>query len=295
MPLLVEEKEKMKTARSLPFLISIALIVMVILIAGVYNAHPSILFSGGRNIYGNVPGVFGMYPSIGGIYNLHGYGGFYGGLYGIGSSLRLGFPASLAGIYGMGLFGGTFGGLYGFNPLLSLGAMYRMIGPWALLNLMGNTSLGSLSLGALPAASLPAVPSVPVVAAEQAGTWTGTWYSYVKITNLGSMNLTLIEDAINNILSGEVNLLLNNITASIPAQVKGVYSGGSTFILSGGNNTIFTSTFLLVPSATLYSIELTCTLTSPTSMTGTYVIQDLVKLFSSDIGNFTLTNISVPL
>lgn len=292
----------MKTAQSLLLLMSIALIGMVILIAGAYDAHPYILFSGSRNIYGNVPGANGMYPSIGGIYNLHGYGGFYGGLYGIGSSLNLGFPAIPAGIYGMGLFGGSLGGLYGLNPFLGLGAMYRMFGPWALLNNIGNAggigntiSLGSLSLGLLPASLLPAVPSVPVVAAEQAGTWTGTWFSYVKITDFGSMNLTLIEDATNSLLSGEVNLLLNNITASIPAQVKGVYSGGSTFILSGGNNTIFTSTFLLVPSATLYSIELTCTLTSPTSMTGSYVIQDLVKLFSSDIGSFTLTCISVPL
>ena len=103
------------------------------------------------------------------------------------------------------------------------------------------------------------------------------------------MNLTLVEDTVNEVLLGEVTLFLNNITNSVPAEVRGFYNGGSIFILSGGNNSVFTSTFLLLSPVTLYSIELNCTLTSPTTISGTYAIQDLVKLFGNDYGNFNLT------
>ena len=56
-----------------------------------------------------------------------------------------------------------------------------------------------------------------------------------------------------------------------------------------GNNTIFSTTLLVTGTVTLYEIELTCTLTSPTTMTGTYYINDLVKLLGDDYGNFNLT------
>jgi len=43
------------------------------------------------------------------------------------------------------------------------------------------------------------------------------------------------------------------------------------------------------PTVTLYEITLTCTLSSPTTMTGTYYVKDLTKLLSDDYGNFNLT------
>ena len=82
------------------------------------------------------------------------------------------------------------------------------------------------------------------------------------------MNMTLIEDEILGALVGEVTLILNKFTNSIPAEISGLYDGGSTFVLTGGNNSVFSTTLLLTTAITLYEIELNCTLTSPTTMTG---------------------------
>ena len=109
------------------------------------------------------------------------------------------------------------------------------------------------------------------------------------------MTLTLVEDIVNSQLSGEMNLLLNKITNSIPAQVSGIFNGGTTFTLTGGYNPLASTTLLIVSTTlltTYYSIQLNCTLTSSTTMTGTYIIQDLIKL-NVDYGNFNL-NLSTP-
>ncbi len=104
------------------------------------------------------------------------------------------------------------------------------------------------------------------------------------------MSLTLVENTLSGLLTGEANLILNKITKSIPAQVSGTFSGGTTFILTGGNTPIFPITLLTITTSLLtsYAIQLNCTLSSPTTMTGTYTIQDLVKL-EFDYGNFNLT------
>jgi hypothetical protein len=105
------------------------------------------------------------------------------------------------------------------------------------------------------------------------------------------MNLNLVEDAISGQLSGEANLVLNKITNSIPAQVSGIFNTGTTFTLTGGYDPLASTTILITTTtllSTYYSIQLNCTLTSPTSMTGTYIIQDLIKL-EVDYGNFNLT------
>lgn len=229
-------------------------------------------------------GAFGLY-GLGSLYGgtLYGLGGLYGGIFGL---------YGIGGIYGTGSFYGLYGlgglGLYGLSGIYGLGGLYGIYGGFGGFGDVFGT-IGLLSnLGLLNAPALAVQPVAPVVA-EQAGTWSGTWYSLLKLTDVGIMNLTLVEDTINVVLKGEVNLLLNSITNSVPAQVNGPYSGGSTFILSGGNNTVFSSTFLLISPVTLYTIDLNCTLTSPTTMTGTYAIQDLVKVFGSDFGNFNLT------
>ena len=110
--------------------------------------------------------------------------------------------------------------------------------------------------------------------------------------------MTLVEDILTGIISGEVNLLLNKITNSIPADVTGVLTTGvgvgatTTFVLAGGNQgflgTSITTLLLLPSTIPIYNIELNCTLTSPVTMTGTYEILDLNKL-EIDYGNFDLT------
>ena len=72
----------------------------------------------------------------------------------------------------------------------------------------------------------------------------------------------------------------------------GAYGGGTTFVLNGSSETPLLTTTLLLTTTTAilypYSIQLNCTLTGPTTMTGTYTVRDLVKL-SADYGNFNLT------
>jgi len=181
--------------------------------------------------------------------------------------------------------------IYGLG---GLGSLYALGG---LGGYLGNLSLLS-NLDILTTNVQTTAPAAPVVTAEQAGTWTGSWFSLVQLKG-GLMNMTLVEDIVTGILNGEVNLILNKVTNSIPADVTGILpapgaGAGTTFILTGGNQGFFGTTFLLLPSAiSIYSIELTCNLTSPVTMTGTYLVQDLVK-FEVDYGNFNL-NLTAPI
>jgi len=302
----------MKRMKSILPIFSIALLGACLILSGIPQGYAYTYLSGTGRIYGNGVGWSGMYAGLGGIYNLYGLGGLYGGVYGglynltpAISNIRILNPMSMLGTYGLGgLYGNIFGlyglgGLYGLSNISLLNTAY---GPYGLGGLWGMGGIwggiGGLNpilsiMGLFPGNDLFTSPietiqPAPIVAAEQAGIWSGNWFSFIKITDLGSMTLNLTENTASGLLVGEANLLLNSVTNSLPAQVTGVYSGGSTFVLSGGNNTIFTSTFLLVTNATLFSIELNCTLTSPTTMTGTYFIQDLIKVVNNDIGSFNL-------
>ena len=252
--------------------------------SGLSGLYGSSLYgiSGLGGLYGM--GMYGLYGMAGGLYGLYGLSGICGlygmsGLYGIGGMYGLG---GLGGVYGLGGIGGMYGlgGIYGSS--YGLGGM---LGTMGLLS-----SLGLLNLN-----TQTQVQSAPVVTAEQAGTWTGSWFSLIQLKG-GFMNMTLAEDTLSGILSGEVNLILNKITNSIPADVTGVLpagvGAGTSFVLSGGNQGFFSTTFLLLPSAiSIYAIELTCNMTSPVSMTGTYQVRDLLKL-EIDYGNFDLTLIA---
>jgi hypothetical protein len=242
----------------------------------------------GRGIYGST-GLYG----IGGLYgsSLFGLSGLYGGigsLYGLGGLYGL---LGVGSLYGIGGFYGM-GGLYNPSSLYTIGLIYGLGGSEGLKNFGGLSGILNpvnlfSQLNLLNPGLQLATPITPAVSAEQAGTWTGSWYSLIKL-NAGLMNMSLIEDTVKGTLVGEVTLLLNKITNSIPAEIGGLYSGGTTFVLTGGNNTVF-STTLLTTGITLYEIELNCTLTSSTTMTGTYFINDLVKLLATDYGNFNLT------
>jgi hypothetical protein len=283
--------------------------------SGIYGGSYGLYGLGGLYSMGCLYGLGGTYGLSGlyGLGGLYGMGSLYGlsglsglgGLYGLGSLYGLGGSYGLSGLYGLGSLYGT-GGLYGMSSLYGLGGITAPNGIGGLLGLSslfgrggiyGIGGLGGLlgsssplsSLGLLSPGVQSTTPAAPVVTAEQAGTWTGTWISFIKL-NAGFMNLTLVEDTLSGLLSGETNLILNKITKSIPAQVSGVFSGGTTFTLTGRNNPIIPITLLLTTTALLtsYTIQLNCTLTSPTTMTGTYTIQDLVKL-DIDYGSFNLT------
>lgn len=231
------------------------------------------------SLYGGLYGLSSLYSGLG----LYGMGSLYSGLglYGLGGLYNslyspLSFMGGLYGLGGLGMYG-LYGGLGGLNGILgTIGLMYG-------LGLTNANPLTQVTQAVSPLTQLTS----PFVTAEQAGTWTGTWISLIKL-QAGIINLTLVEDALGTTLTGEVNLLLNKITNSIPANVSGLYAGGSTFTLTGDNDAFISTTLLLVTTITPYTIQLNCTLTSPTTMTGTYTIQDLIKL-DIDYGNFDLT------
>lgn len=231
---------------------------------------------------------------------LYGVGGLYGGLYG------------LNGLYGMGgMFGLT--SMYN-NPFCCTGS-FGLSSTFGLNNIWPNTyGYGNTltSLSQFPAVStfnpfMSSLMQMPnMVTAEQAGNWSGTWTSLVTLKG-GIMNMSIVEDPLTGVLSGTVNLLLNKVTNSIPADVVGYIStlgpgalgitgtGGAitTFILSGSNQNFFgTTTLLLLPSLpsviTVYTIDLVCVMTTPVTIAGTYDVADIYKL-NVDSGEFSLT------
>jgi hypothetical protein len=259
---------------------------------------------GGLGLYG-LGGCYGM--------GMYGLGGLYGGL----SRLyNLGKLTSFGGLYGLygpkNFYGlGNLCGLYGFY---GLGGFLGVSGKYNTLNGIGGLlgSLGLLSnLGPLNINSQNIIQATPVMTAEQAGTWIGTWSSVLSSRN-GIMNMTLVEDALTGTLSGEVNLLLNDVTNSIPANVTGFFaigvnipglstsslgisglgSGGiGTLVLIGDNqgflSTISTTLLLITKNIPIYIIRLNCIMTSPISMVGTYEVEDL-NTTNVDSGEFEL-------
>lgn len=261
---------------------------------------------GGSGLYG-LGGMYGGLYGMMGLYGLGGLYGFSGGLYGLSGLGRL---YTLGGLYGLGGLSGLgglcgLGGLYGLGGLCGLGGLYGLGGMGCGLGggLLGSMGLLSLSGLLNPTTKSTAQPA-PVMTAEQAGTWTGTWTSLVTLKG-GIMNMSLVEDVVTGTLSGQVNLLLNKVTNSIPADVSGYLTpinpgslgitgaGGAiaTFVLVGGNQNFFSTSFLILPSITsalsIYSIKLTCIMTSPVTMIGTYDVEDIYKL-EVDSGEFEL-------
>lgn len=209
----------------------------------------------GQAYYG---GLYGGYDMYGGLYGGYGlYGGMYGGgLYG--SSLYGGY-----GMYGSSLYGGLYGLRYpyeaGSTPLLEPTRT-----PAALTSL--TTTLLSGGGGGL----------------SPAGTWSGTWLSYISLKG-GICNMNLLYNSLTRTVTGTAGLLLNKLIP-LPINVSGLYLG-SPFTLSG-------SYFDLTSLVTYYE-DLTCTLVTASYMTGTYLIHDALYL-KSDTGNFNVNLALVP-
>ena len=312
----------------------VCFLIFLFIIVSPVNAYYGLLGSGyyGGGAYGGL-GLYGLGGLYGmGLYGTGNYlGGLYGGLYGLGLYSGSFGTTSLSNYLYGGLLAGTYGGLYGLGGMYGLGGLYGlggMCGLGGLYGLGGIYGLGGLYgpggmygglyglgglLGTMGLLSNPGllntptqqtVQPTPVVIAEQAGTWSGTWTSLVTLKS-GLMDMSLVEDPLTGILSGQVTLLLNKFTGSIPADVTGylttvgpgslgitgVSGAVATFILSGGNQSFF-SNLLLFPSVTgiipIYTIDLVCIMTSPVTMIGTYEVQDIYKL-AVDSGEFNLT------
>jgi len=178
--------------------------------------------------------------------------------WGLGSFL---FPFNSFG-YGLGA-----GSLYSsFNPLaarfsLPLSFSEGLSGFPSLSFLQTPFSFPTLSpLSSIPASLAIAAP-LPMRMAAQAGTWIGTWQStfiaFIILFNSGTMTMTLVENPTLNTISGTC-ILEGSRFANTLFDVQGVLTGTPLFELQG------------VIGAGGFTIVMSCTLTSPTTMTGTY-------------------------
>jgi len=184
-------------------------------------------------------GIYNLTTSLGGLSTLGGFGGLFG--------LRnFGNIGGLFGLYGMtGL-----SGLYGLNPLT-----------------MSGLSIGGLSY---PGGLLSTGVTNPLFAAEQAGTWIGTW-------NLGFLTGTMImnlSETITGALSGTAQLI-GNLTFGGIFNVYG--TGSTTFVSVSGQDPTLT-----------YVVTLQGALTTPTTMDGFYSIYKIGATVPKESGTFSL-------
>ncbi|MGA1795209.1 MAG: hypothetical protein ACMUIL_05035 [bacterium] len=122
-------------------------------------------------------------------------------------------------------------------------------------------SLPMLSPVSLSQASLSLAAPLPMRMAAQAGTWIGTWQStfvaFIILFNSGTMTMTLVENPTLNTISGTC-ILEGSRFANTLFDVQGALTGTPLFELQG------------VIGAGGFTVVMSCTLTSPTTMTGTY-------------------------
>lgn len=228
----------------------------------------------GLGMYSNIVspfgfgGVYNLTSSLGGLYGTGLLGGLYGmgGLYGLGSLYSMYGLSGMYGLYGLGGLGSLYGGL---NGLYGLGGLYGLSGIYG-LNSLGGSGLLSLLSGIGGTASLsPLGINIPF-AAEQAGTWIGTW-------NLGflfgNMVMNLKEDLLGN-LSGTAQLIGNGTFSGI-FNVYG--SGGTTFVILNGQDPTIS-----------YAIIIQGTITGGTVMNGFYDIYKVGSASPQETGTFTL-------
>lgn len=172
--------------------------------------------------------------------------------------------------------------LFQFNPFgygFGAGSLYSLFNPLVTRFSLplsfpeGLSGFPSLALPQVPF-SFPILPPVsasqaalalaaplPMRMAAQAGTWIGTWQStfiaFIILFNSGTMTMTLAENPTLNTISG-VCILEGSRFANTLFDVQGVLTGTPIFELQG------------VIGAGGFTVVMTCTLTSPTTMTGTY-------------------------
>lgn len=129
-----------------------------------------------------------------------------------------------------------------------------------------------------PVAPTPTVAGTPMRTAAQTGTWIGTWTSnyiaFIVLWHTGPMSLNIVVDPLTGAVAG-TGTLQGSRYSSVLFDVFGVEA----------NNLINVSGFLGIG----YNIYLDGTLTSPTTMTGTYKVVGTSGGTILDYGIFNLT------
>ncbi|MGA1871544.1 MAG: hypothetical protein ACMUJM_23705 [bacterium] len=190
--------------------------------------------------------------------------GLYSNIYGLNGLYRIGNPYSFGGLY------------YALNPTP---AEYVVVDP----ALAGVSRTGAVVLPAAPvtlptAAVLP--PPVPVVIVTT--NWIGSWYVLNTSASVGpqtgTLTLQLIQNTTTGALDGLVDFGATNVVP-VPVSVTGILlPGATTFSLDG----IYFDPLAGQPA----NINLVCTLTSNTTMSGTF---NIISWEGINIGSFYLT------
>jgi len=127
---------------------------------------------------------------------------------------------------------------------------------------------------------VPFIPAPPLFIAEQAGTWVGEWL-VVDTGVFGSMTLDIVVDPLTGSASGFAVLALNPFLGA-GVSLNGSFSN-NIVALGGSVQTPFGPKPL--------TVDIICTIDTPTHMTGTYQIADYqggsVKIY--EVGIFELT------
>ena len=183
--------------------------------------------------------------------------------------------------------------LFPINSLLSLWS--PVIPPVNLIGLPTPLPIGAPPI--IPPVSiitrLAQIPTAttPVVLPTITKSWSGTWTSFLKTTQFGSMTLTLTEDLATGTFTGTALLALNSlIPVSIP--VSGAYTGvGLNISLSGIFSTVAPVTTgggplaitTLVPVDYLLTLDLS--IIAGAEIFGTYAIDSALNV---DFGSIYL-------
>ncbi|MEW6379149.1 MAG: hypothetical protein AB1611_06035 [bacterium] len=162
-----------------------------------------------------------------------------------------------------------------FDPFASL--LYAPFDP--LLSASYYPALPTLPFAPLPApAILPATTAVtPTRTAAQTGTWVGTWTStwiaYIVLWHSGPMTLNIVVDPLLGTVYGTA-LLAGSRYTNIPFDVSGVRVN-NIISLEG------------IPKLG-FLIDVTCVLTSPTTMNGFYAVTAAGDLVDEGIFDLSL-------
>jgi hypothetical protein len=131
----------------------------------------------------------------------------------------------------------------------------------------------------LTPATLSLAAPLPLRGAAQTGNWIGTWQStsvaFIILFNSGTMNMTLIENPTLSTIDGTAILIGSRFTDTL-FDVRGVLTDPTNFVLEG----------IVAPGNALV---LNCTLTSPTTMIGSYTVSFGFGGQVVDTGVFSLT------
>ncbi|MGA1869330.1 MAG: hypothetical protein ACMUJM_12390 [bacterium] len=124
---------------------------------------------------------------------------------------------------------------------------------------------------------IPFAPIAPLAFVEQAGTWQGVWTTGLVS---GPMTLNLVEDPILGTLAGYCQLLGNPLLGTLVDNLLGNVLNNQVYLEGSG----------LGAGSTTFQIDIVGTLTSATTMTGTYTLIESSSIRQT--GSFEVTLIT---